>query len=291
MKNLSSGKVKGLRSPIQLPDTESVANEWQLLNRAWWENQPMRYDWNGAIGIEPGSKEFFQEIDRRFFDSVRHYMPWRKEPFDSLISFSNLGSKDILEIGTGHGSHAQLMAPFSKSFTGIDLTEKATFATRKRLELFEIPARILCMDAEHMTFPDRSFDFIWSWGVIHHSANPPGILREMHRVLRPDGEAVIMVYHRSFWGYYLTGGFFRPTDGALARFYRPTEWQKLCEGLFEIKRFIITGQKTDVLPLPAGSFKRALEKIVPDSVSRVLTNRFKMGSFLIAEMIRKDSVF
>lgn len=282
------GKIGNLTSPTQLPNNESTAKQWQELNKAWWEASPMRYDWREAIPAPFESKEYFEEIDRRFFDSVRRYMPWREQPFDNLIDFSNLQGKDVLEIGTGHGSHAQLIAPFSKSFTGIDLTEKAVSAVRRRLELFKIPAQILQMDAERMSFPDRSFDFIWSWGVIHHSSNPLKILKEMHRVLKADGTATVMIYYRSFWSYYLTGGFLRPSDGALARFYLPREWRKLCEGLFEIQEFIVTGQKSDVLPLPRGWLKRMLERVVPDPLTRTLTNRFKMGSFLIAKMKRKD---
>ena len=58
------------------------------------------------------------------------------------------------------------------------------------------------MDAEHLEFPDETFDFVWSWGVIHHSANTEAIIREIHRVLKPGGEARVMVYHRNsinFW--------------------------------------------------------------------------------------------
>ena len=37
-----------------------------------------------------------------------------------------------------------------------------------------------------MEFADNSFDFIWSWGVIHHSADTQRVLREMHRVLTQE---------------------------------------------------------------------------------------------------------
>ena len=65
----------------------------------------------------------------------------------------------------------------------------------------------LKMDAEALQFEDNSFDFIWSWGVIHHSANTRKILEEIHRVLKPGGESIIMVYHRSIWSYYIASGF------------------------------------------------------------------------------------
>ncbi|MBK7629848.1 MAG: class I SAM-dependent methyltransferase [Ignavibacteriales bacterium] len=58
---------------------------------------------------------------------------------------------------------------------------------------------MLKMDAEALQFEDNSFDFVWSWGVIHHSSNTRKILEEIQRVLKPGGEAIIMVYHRSIW--------------------------------------------------------------------------------------------
>ncbi len=293
-------KVQGLKSPVQLPESESIAKEWQALNRAWWEEAPMRYDWNKTIGAQFGTRDYFEEIDRRFFESVRHYMPWRDRPFDNLIDFESLRNKDVLEIGVGHGSHAQLIVPFCKSFTGIDLTQKGSEATASRLRIFGIPARIFRMDAEKLSFPDESFDFIWSWGVIHHSADPLQILRQMHRVLRPGGKVVVMVYHRSFWRYFIVDGFIKGilggelfrhgsllsvnqagTDGAIARYYRPKEWKKLCEGLFSIERQYITGQKSDVIPLK-------IEKVLPDNVARIFTHQLRQGSFLVAKM-RKHS--
>ena len=61
------------------------------------------------------------------------------------------------------------------------------------------------MDAEQLQFPDSSFDLIWTWAVIHHSSNTRRILEEMRRVLRPGGKAIVMVYHRTFWEYYVQG--------------------------------------------------------------------------------------
>jgi len=124
-----------------------------------------------------------------------------------------------------------------------------------------------------------------SWGVIHHSANPLRILQEMRRILKPGGRAMVMVYHRSLWRYYVVDGFIKgilrgdlfrrhsllsvnqaETDGALARYYRPEEWRSLCKTLFRIEKILITGQKSDVIPFH-------FEKIIPDPLTRLLRLR------------------
>ena len=64
--------------------------EWQKANRSWWEQSPMRYDWRESIGATPQSREFFEEIDKRFFTDSRVYMPYQRLPFEALIDFDNL---------------------------------------------------------------------------------------------------------------------------------------------------------------------------------------------------------
>ena len=64
------GSVKSFGVPTQLPDTEEQAKAWQAANRAWWEANPMRYDWRTPIEGPEFSAAFYAEIDRRFFSSA-----------------------------------------------------------------------------------------------------------------------------------------------------------------------------------------------------------------------------
>jgi ubiquinone/menaquinone biosynthesis C-methylase UbiE len=264
----------------------------------------MRYDWREALAAPVGAKAYFEEIDSRFLASVYKYMPWKKVPFETLIPFEELAKKDVLEIGTGMGTHAQLLSPYCKSFTGIDLTEAASALTAERLRLFGLPGRALQMDAENMQFMSNSFDYIWSWGVIHHSADTRRILAEMRRVLRRGGKATVMVYHRSWWAYYVSAllrGVLRgqlkmyknlhrvaqaATDGAIARYYTANEWREISVELFDIESIRIFGLKAEILPLPSGRLKQLFESVIPDPFSRLLTNHLHLGSLLVAEMRR-----
>jgi ubiquinone/menaquinone biosynthesis C-methylase UbiE len=298
-----ANKAAGFDNPIQLPTTNAERAQWQSANKAWWEATPMRYDWRKTVPFEPGTREYYEEIDRRFLASAREYMVWKSEPFDELIPYSELPRLDVLEIGVGQGTHAQLIAAHAKSFTGIDLTEAAHHSTTSRLELFGLTGRILQMDAEDMEFSDASFDFIWSWGVIHHSADTRRVLAEMNRVLRPGGRATVMVYHRNWWNFLIVAGGLKglvqgqlkllgnlhkiaqgATDGAIARYYRPDEWRDVARDLFEVERIRICGLKNDVIPLPPGKIKEMAEKITPRILTRTMTNTMRMGSFLVAEM-------
>jgi ubiquinone/menaquinone biosynthesis C-methylase UbiE len=291
-----------LNEPTQLPSTTGEAESWQQANRGWWQSHPMRYDWKSRIPHAEFSPEFFGEIDRRFFAEARRFMPWRKTPFDALIPFDHLGAARVLEIGVGNGSHAQLLATHAREFVGIDLTSYAVEATTRRLQGAGLDgAKVLQMDAEALQFEDASFDFIWTWGVIHHSANTEQVLREMARVLKPGGRAVVMVYHRSVWLYYVMIGLIhgvvlgdlfrtrslsqtaqRHTDGALARYYRADEWRALAGRYFDIRDVRVYGAKPELVLLPGGRLKRVLMAAIPDSVSRFFLNPLGWGSFLVS---------
>ena len=273
----------------------------------------MRYDFSESVSAAEFTKEFYAEIDRRFFSDVKTFMPWDQIPFDPLIDFQSLGDKDALEIGVGNGSHAQLISSHAGSYIGIDLTDYAVKSTSKRLELLNgtrpetsakpLKTSVIRMDAEQMDFADNSFDFIWSWGVIHHSANTRKIVEEMHRVLRPGGTATTMVYYRNFWNYYIVAGLFAGViqgtlwktkslhqtrqkfiDGAIARYYTIPEWRSLVSDLFSVEDVKIYGSKSELLPLPSGKLKTALQSVIPNSFGRLLTNHCRMGMLLVSTL-------
>ena len=262
----------------------------------------MRYDWRDMLTEAPGTEAYFAEIDRRFLASSRSCMPWREIPFDWVIPFADLADKDVLEIGVGQGTHAQLLASHCRSFTGIDLTIAATGMTARRLKLRDCAGHVLQMDAERMAFSGDNFDYIWSWGVIHQTADTRQALSEMHRVLRPGGRCSVMVYYRSWWNYRVSAlvrGAWRgqwrkgrslhhvsqsATDGAIARYYKPREWRAVVGDLFELERMRIFGLKSDVVPLPHGRPKQAVMNLLPDGLARFLSRHLRMGSLLVVDM-------
>ena len=79
------------------------------------------------------------------------------------------------------------------------------------------------------------------------------------------------------------------TDGALARFYSPGEWESLVSEFFNVNDIKIFGGKSEVIPLPAGKIKRAILKLLPDKISSFLTNKLKMGSFLVSILESKKN--
>jgi len=115
----------------------------------------------------------------------------------TFAEFDKVNGKDVLEIGVGMGSDHQMLAMANpKRLRGIDLTERALEHTRTRFAAFGLTSELSTGNAEALSFPDATFDHVYSWGVIHHSLNTAQAAKEILRVLRPGGTAKVMIYHR-----------------------------------------------------------------------------------------------
>lgn len=299
--NFDEGKAARFPSPTALPWDDTEHGEWQRANRRWWEANPMRYDWNAPVTAAPGTRAWFEEIDRRSFAS--HIVPQGREPFDGLIPYGDLNGRDVLEIGVGMGSHAQILARRARRFVGVDMTTAAVQATRQRFKVFGLRGSVLQMDGERLAFPSHSFDLVWSWGVIHHSANTRRILEEIRRVLRATGEARIMVYHKAFVPWYVYDGFLRGvlqgrrwkygstasvvqsiTDGALARYYTRHAWSEVTRGLFQVKELGVYGNRGEALPIPAGRLKERLTAAIPRRWFSFFLTQLRQGRLLYSRL-------
>jgi SAM-dependent methyltransferase len=262
-------------------------------NKRWWTDNTMSYDWHNEIGAPRFSLEWYDAVDRGFLAGARLYGS-DAAPFDRVIPFERLAGKQVLEIGCGMGFHTELMTRAGARVTAVDLSPTSVEATRRRLELKGLSARVIEGDAENLPFEGGSFDFVWSWGVIHHSSRTGRAVRQIARVLRPDGECRIMVYNRAgAWAYsilvrdhLLKGRFLRhsfeetlysSSDGFSARFYVQEQFEDLCRTFFQDVSSEIVGQESDVVPLPRQLRRYAL-RLLP--LSYLKSAQATRGSFI-----------
>jgi ubiquinone/menaquinone biosynthesis C-methylase UbiE len=130
----------------------------------------------------------------------RHrYAPWLAQE----LSYESTAGLDVLDVGCGQGIDLVEYACAGARPTGIDLTPRHIALARSHVEALGLTATIVHGDAEHLPFHDKSFDHVSSNGVLHHTPNMPAALREIFRVLRPGGQARILVYNRRSFHYWL----------------------------------------------------------------------------------------
>ena len=191
----------GVLDKIREVAEQRAGSDRQARNREWWDAAPMTYREWGKSGLESLTRENFEKINKDYL----HYNPFIETWFDLTRSSGVMKTKRVLEIGCGAGSAAGLFAQFSASMTAIDITDQAIKMTRANARFNDLDINVKRMDAENMEFDDNSFDFVYSWGVIHHSANTENAIKEISRVLAPQGRGLVMVYNRSSIRYYIKG--------------------------------------------------------------------------------------
>jgi len=145
-----------------------------------------------AIAKHPvGTEGFFRDLAEYRFDKLR-YLP-------RVVDFSAYRGKRLLEVGCGIGIDLLEFARGGARVVGVDLAETSIDLARKNFELAGQNGEFHVMDGENMSFGDNSFDVVYAHGVIQYTANPEKMIAEIHRVLKPGGEAIMMVYNRLSW--------------------------------------------------------------------------------------------
>lgn len=145
-----------------------------------------------AITTHPiGSLGFFQQLDEYRYDKL-NYLP-------QLVDFPSYQGKALLEVGCGVGIDLVRFARAGAIATGIDLSVTAIDLARKNMKHNSLTANLEVMNGESMQFPDNSFDVVYAHGVLQYTADTNEMISEIHRVLKPGGEAIVMVYNRNSW--------------------------------------------------------------------------------------------
>ena len=158
--------------------------------RTFWQEHPCGTKFADA---EPGSRRFYELVEEH-----RYTKEWH---IPIAAGFANTKDLAVLEIGCGLGTDGAQFAKAGANYTGIDLTDAAVDLARQRFELFNLPGTFRVADAERLDFADNTFDLVYSHGVLHHTPDTHAAIREVHRVLRPGGRAVVMLYHRDSYNY------------------------------------------------------------------------------------------
>lgn len=118
-----------------------------------------------------------------------------------FADFKDAKGMRVLEVGVGMGADYLEWLKAGAIASGVDLSDASVERARKRCEAAGFQPDLRVADAERLPFADNSFDVVYSYGVMHHSPDTPGCIREALRVLRPGGRAKIMVYqHPSVTG-------------------------------------------------------------------------------------------
>lgn len=171
----------GQRSGREIETGDAYKDEVQKQ----WDNDPAGSHY--VKQATPHTIEWFREVEAYRYDE---YGPWMAE----TMEFARHEGEELLEIGGGIGTDLSQFAKHGARTTDLDLSSGHLELARENFRLRGLPGKFIHHDAERLPFEDNTFDVVYSNGVIHHTPNTRGVVREIRRVLKPGGKAIVMVY-------------------------------------------------------------------------------------------------
>lgn len=161
------------------------------------------------IGRYYESDEYISHSDtsrgliNKLYQIARNFMLGRKVA--SVNKLTHLQNGSLLDIGSGTGYFADAMKHSGWKVRGIEINEKAREFSRIHFNIdVSEPAEI------HL-LPSGTFDCITLWHVLEHFHNPDEYMREISRLLKPEGLCFIALpncssydaaHYKKFWAAY-----------------------------------------------------------------------------------------
>lgn len=142
-----------------------------------------------------GTLDWYLEAERYRYGK---YAPWMPR----VMEFASHAGERVLEIGAGLGTDLAQFAKHGALTTDVDLSSGHLEHAKRNFALRGLTGEFQHGDAEVLPFDDATFDVVYSNGVIHHTPNTAAAVREMFRVLKPGGKAIVMVYAENSWHYW-----------------------------------------------------------------------------------------
>jgi SAM-dependent methyltransferase len=161
------------------------------------DNTQVRAYWNAHIhdldisAHEPGSREFFQDLDQYHFEKL-HHLP-------RLVDFDGYRGKKVLDVGCGAGTDLARFVKGGAVGTGVDISPSAVALATGNFAQQGLTADLREADGERLPFDADTFDLVFAHGVVQYTANDRALVEECRRVLKPGGTAVFQVYNRISW--------------------------------------------------------------------------------------------
>lgn len=156
----------------------------------FWDQRPCNVKHSDHL---IGSKEYFDQVEQRKFTAEPHILQFSQ--------FEKWNQLSVLEIGCGIGTMAINFARNGANYDGVELSSKSLDIARTRFQVYKLQGNLYHGNAEYLQdfLPQKQYDLVFSWGVIHHTPFPHKIIEQIKKYIKPGGTLKIMVYAENSW--------------------------------------------------------------------------------------------
>lgn len=163
--------------------------------QAWHDTQYAEF---GQLAL-PATPVAFQEHFRRlhltsFCDGGWSW--WGDARIEIMQMAGNVRGRKVLDYGCGTGHLGVYLAMQGADVDGFDLSQVGVEVATRTARQYNLECRFRAMDAEELDYPDKSFDLVIGFGVLHHVIKYPRSAEQLAHVLRPGARAF---FHETLW--------------------------------------------------------------------------------------------
>lgn len=198
----------------------------------YWNSHTLGYQYVTDEKLEVGSPEFFAHI-RPWMNPFK--FPWIMERIQREANI--LEGKHMLEVGCGMGYDSLEFLKRGVRVTATDLTPNAVKLTHRHFQIEGVKAEdVRTANALDLPFEDITFDAVWANGVLHATGDTARAIREVRRVLKPGGRAIVSHFYRKPSWMYLIHNLgrenieFKEDDPPVNEFYTEDQILAMFEG-------------------------------------------------------------
>lgn len=142
-----------------------------------------------SLGIAEHSSAELERFDRAYLDNLYPYLT-------SYVDWLQPRDSRVLEIGTGYGTLGRLLLARGADYYAVDIADGPVRMAGDSLERYgRDPAHAVRASVLDLPFAPQSFDAAAAIGSLHHTGDIRHAIREAHRVLKPGGRALVMLYN------------------------------------------------------------------------------------------------
>lgn len=135
----------------------------------------------------PPNPHWLKRFDKAYFSMYPYLTHYLKEIKPSC---------KVLEIGLGYGTVGRYLAGQGCEYHGIDIAHNPVQIMNDCLKSMGKHQLAIQGNALQLPYKDKSFNYVVSVGCLHHTGDIQQCVDEIHRVVRPGGSALVMLYNK-----------------------------------------------------------------------------------------------
>lgn len=170
-------------------DQSPLKELWQTLVTAV-DDSLLDNDRDRLPGVLAARAESSNWADAVAGDMERHYSPGRTWEATARATLQLLSLGRVLDIASGDGVLAEMLAERAAAVTCIDSSEPVVAAGRERLKRFD-NVTFAQGDMHELVFADGAFDVVLLMHALTYTSRPQAVIDEAARVLNPEGGVLV----------------------------------------------------------------------------------------------------